>query len=117
MQAVAAAERELSERFLAGARTLPGLTLYGIADERRLDQRVPTFAVRLGGWSPQAAAEALAARNIFVWNGHNYALEPVRRLGLFEGGGVVRISPVHYNTPEEIDRLLSELRRMSQAGG
>jgi cysteine desulfurase family protein (TIGR01976 family) len=117
LQRIAAAERELGERFIAGASAISGLTIYGLSDPRSLDRRVPTFAIRLRGWTPQALAEALAARGIFVWHGHNYALEPVRRLGLLESGGVVRISPVHYNTAEEIDQLLAELRRMSRAAG
>jgi len=114
-RSIEAAERALSEHFLCGARQINGLTLYGIDDPSRLDQRAPTFAIRLRGWTPQALAAALAARNIFVWSGHNYALEPVRRLGLLESGGVVRVSLVHYNTVAEIDLLLAELRRMSRA--
>jgi selenocysteine lyase/cysteine desulfurase len=115
MAAIAAAEAELGARLLEGLLAIDGLTVHGIADPQRLHERVPTFAITLRGWSPKAVAEALAARNIFVWSGHNYALEPVRRLGLQDSGGVVRISPVHYNTADEIDLLLAELRRLAVA--
>jgi selenocysteine lyase/cysteine desulfurase len=48
-------------------------------------------------------------KNIFVWSGHNYALEAVRVMGLLEKGGLVRVGPVHYNTEEEIEKFLEEL--------
>ena len=51
----------------------------------------------------------LANQNIFVWNGANYAVEVAKTLGAYESGGVVRIGPVHYNTIDEIDRLLLAL--------
>jgi len=54
-------------------------------------------------------ARELGQRRIFVWNGHNYALEVVRALGLMEAGGVIRVGPVHYNGIEELDVLLNTL--------
>ena len=59
--------------------------------------------------APASIAEALAKRNIFVWNGHNYALELVKALGIFESGGTVRVGAVHYNSISEIDLLLNAL--------
>ena len=53
--------------------------------------------------------KALAAQNIFAWSGHNYAVEVVKSLDLYESGGVVRVGPVHYNTIDELDRLLEVL--------
>jgi selenocysteine lyase/cysteine desulfurase len=47
-----------------------------------------------------------------VWDGHNYALEIYRKLGLLEAGGGVRIGPVHYNTMAEVDRTLERLERV-----
>ena len=58
---------------------------------------------------PDAIAEALAERNIFVWSGHNYGVEPAKALGLLSSGGVVRIGAVHYNTADEIDETLTAL--------
>jgi len=46
---------------------------------------------------------------VFVWDGHYYALEVINHLGLQESGGMVRIGAVHYNTTEELDRLLNFL--------
>ncbi|GBC86771.1 Cysteine desulfurase SufS [bacterium HR12] len=112
-EAIAAWERGLAARFLEGARTVPGLRVYGIVDPERLAERTPTFAVRLGEQHPAETAAALGERGIFVWDGHYYALELMERLGLQETGGAVRIGFCHYHTPEEVDRVLEELTRLA----
>jgi cysteine desulfurase family protein (TIGR01976 family) len=100
--AILAHERALGEQFLAA---LPErCRLYGT---RTMEGRVPTFAFTLSGMAPQEAAARLAERGIAVWAGNYYALEIMKRLGL--PAGAVRAGIVHYNTPEEVDRLLSEL--------
>lgn len=112
-RAIEAWERGLAARFLEGARTVPGLRVYGIADPERLAERTPTFAVRLEGRHPAETAAALGERGIFVWDGHYYALELMERLGLQATGGAVRIGFCHYHTPEEVDRVLEELARLA----
>jgi cysteine desulfurase family protein (TIGR01976 family) len=107
--AFAAWEHDLAARFLEGARSVPGLRVYGITDPERLAERTPTFAVRVGDRHPLETAKALGERGIFVWDGHYYALELMERLGLQETGGAVRIGFCHYNTPAEVDRVLEEL--------
>jgi cysteine desulfurase family protein (TIGR01976 family) len=102
-EAIQAHERELGERFLDG---LPdSCTLYGV---NSMDRRVSTFAFNLEGQSPQTVAERLGERNIAVWQGNYYAVEVMKRLGLDEGA--VRAGIVHYNTADEVDRLLGELQ-------
>ena len=113
--AIAAHERELSRRFLEGIGSIPGLTLYGISDLDRLDERTPTFALRLEGFTPRALGEELGRRGIFTWDGNYYALAVMERLGLEESGGAVRIGFCHYNTLEEVDRVLAELRDIAGA--
>jgi selenocysteine lyase/cysteine desulfurase len=81
----------------------------GITSPDALDRRAPTVAFTHDRADPAAVAEALAQENIFVWNGHNYAVEVARALGLYDSGGAVRVGPVHYNTPAEIDELLAVL--------
>jgi cysteine desulfurase family protein (TIGR01976 family) len=104
--AVEAHERALAGRFLAG---LPEcVALHG---PRGLEGRVPTFALSVAGRRPSEVAKELAARRIAVWAGNYYAVEIMERLGLPEGA--VRVGIVHYNTAEEIDRLLEELGRLS----
>jgi cysteine desulfurase family protein (TIGR01976 family) len=101
--AIQAHERALGERFLAG---LPErCTLYGLPT---MEGRVPTFAFRVAGHSPRAAAEALAERQLAVWDGDYYAVEVMTRLGL-QPEGAVRAGFVHYNTADEVDRLLTAL--------
>ena len=68
-----------------------------------------TIAVTAADRTPQEIAEHLAAREIYVWNGNLYALELSERLGLEERGGFLRLGLVHYNTPDEVDRLLQAL--------
>jgi cysteine desulfurase family protein (TIGR01976 family) len=99
-------ERALGQRFLDG---LPDrCTLYG---PDTMDGRVPTFAFRVEGMSPREVAERLAARDIAVWDGDYYAAEAMSRLGL-QPDGAVRAGFVHYNTFEEVDRLLEALAEL-----
>jgi len=101
-EAIQAHERELGQRFLDG---LPdSCTLYGV---NSMDRRVSTFAFNVEGQLPRAVAERLGERNIAVWQGNYYAVEVMKRLGLDEGA--VRAGIVHYNTAEEVDRLLAAL--------
>jgi cysteine desulfurase family protein (TIGR01976 family) len=102
-EAIQAHEGELGQRFLDG---LPdSCTLYGV---NSMDRRVSTFAFNVEGQSPRAVAERLGERNIAVWQGNYYAVEVMKRLGLDEGA--VRAGIVHYNTADEVDRLLAELQ-------
>jgi cysteine desulfurase family protein (TIGR01976 family) len=108
LDAIVAHERELGEGFLTG---LPeGVTLYG---RRTMDGRVPTFAVTLDGLTPTEVAARLGEHGIFVWDGNYYALEVMKRIGLKDGA--VRIGIVHYNTADEVDRLLDELRKLVES--
>jgi selenocysteine lyase/cysteine desulfurase len=100
--AITAHERALGERFLAG---LPDeVTLHGLPT---MAGRVPTFCFSVPGQTARSVAEHLATRDIAVWWGNYYALETMRRLGLDEVDGAVRAGIVHYNTVEEVDRLLA----------
>ena len=70
-----------------------------------------TVSIRKEGLTPQALAEKLAAENIFVWNGNYYAVSIAERLGVEQSGGMVRIGLVHYNTLDEVNRLLNVVDR------
>ncbi len=74
-------------------------------------RRVPTVSFTVEGMAPDDIAKHLAADNIYVWSGHNYALEPVRRMGLQDKGGVLRVGLAHYNNIEEVDALLASLHK------
>ncbi len=74
-----------------------------------MEGRVSTFAVSVEGVGPGEAARRLGERGLFVWAGHNYAVEPMRRLGFLDEGGLVRMGITHLNTEDEIERLVDEL--------
>lgn len=109
-QAIRSHERDLSLRMLRGLAEIPGLRLYGISDPSRVAFRCPTFAVRMEGVCPEKLARKLGDRGIFTWDGNYYALDLTERLGVERDGGFLRIGFVHYNTPEEVDRVLQALR-------
>lgn len=112
-QRIKAYEMSLSLRFLEGATAVPGLRVYGITDIERLEERTPTFAVSLEGYEPHDVATRLGEQGIFVWDGHYYAIAVMERLGLLERGGLVRIGFIHYNTAEEVDRVLAALTELA----
>ena len=101
-------ERELSLGLLDGLVRLPGVTIHGITDADLIDQRVATYSITHDQLSPGELAEHLARRGIFTWAGNHYALPGTEALGL-EPGGTLRISALHYNTLEEIERTISAL--------
>lgn len=104
-------ERVLTARLVSGLLEIPGLTIHGITEETAFARRVPTVSFTLAGVAPREIAQRLAEENLFVWSGHNYALEVVRHLGIDEGEGMLRIGLAHYNTLEEVERLLAALAR------
>lgn len=105
-------EQQLIERLITGLQGIPGVRIYGLTDRRDWGQRVATVVLRKSGTTPQQLAEALAAENIFCWNGNFYALGISERMGVEESGGFLRIGLVHYNTVDEIDRCLAVIERM-----
>ena len=66
----------------------------------------------MNGHNPRVIAERMAKQNIFIWDGHYYAVETAERLGLDRSGGMVRVGMAHYNTIQELDRLLECLHRL-----
>ncbi|MBC9032248.1 cysteine desulfurase-like protein [Sphingomonas sp. JC676] len=109
MQGATAYEHDIGSRLLEGLATIPGLRLWGAPT---MQGRVPTFSFTLDGHHPDAIAEHLAAREIYSWSGNFYAVEVVARLGLAESGGLLRVGLCHYNTADEVDRLIEALRAL-----
>jgi cysteine desulfurase family protein (TIGR01976 family) len=105
-------ERGLMERLIRGLLVFPGLKLYGISDPKRFDERCPTVAVRIAGHTPLQLATKLGERGFFTWDGNYYALNLTERLGVEKDGGFLRIGLAHYNTAEELERLLAALREL-----
>jgi cysteine desulfurase family protein (TIGR01976 family) len=107
-------ERELAAQLIGGLLAIQGLTFYGITDPARFAQRTPTVAIRMEGYTPRELAERLGERGIFTWDGNYYAINLAERLGVQQSGGMLRIGLAHYNTAEEVDRLLTELRALAE---
>jgi cysteine desulfurase family protein (TIGR01976 family) len=115
-------EHSLMNRMIAGISQIPQLKIYGIADSSCFEWRCPTLAVRVVHQSanqpqdqtPLALATKLGDRGFFTWDGNYYALNLTERLDVEKSGGFLRIGLVHYNTAEEVDRLLEALREIVQ---
>jgi cysteine desulfurase family protein (TIGR01976 family) len=107
-------EQRLAQQLIRGLLEIPGLTFYGITDPAKADQRTPTVAIRLEGYSPRELAMRLGERGIFTWDGNYYAINLAERLGVQQSGGMLRIGLAHYNTAEEVARLLAELKDLAE---
>jgi cysteine desulfurase family protein (TIGR01976 family) len=117
MAAIKRYEVSLSHRLLTGLAHIEDITVHGIIDPARLDERVPTVAFTWPRLSPRATCEYLGERaGICAWSGNYYALRLMERLGLEASGGACRIGCAHYNTPQEIDTLLSVLTEAPRLG-
>ena len=109
-------ERALVERMMTGLKAIPALKIYGLTDPERFNDRCATFAVRdisgKPGRSPLELATKLGDRGFFTWDGNYYALNLTVHLDVEKSGGFLRIGLVHYNTVDEVDRLLAALREI-----
>lgn len=108
-------ERALLEQMMSGLKTISKLRIYGITDPSRYNERCGTFAVRVEGHTPLELATKLGERGFFTWDGNYYALNLTEHLDVEKSGGFLRIGLVHYNTIEEVDRLLVTLREIGEA--
>jgi cysteine desulfurase family protein (TIGR01976 family) len=112
-RATVAHETGIIWRLIEGLKAIPGARIYGITDPQRSAERCSTLSLRLGNHHPTAIASFLGERGIFTWDGNYYALNLSERLGVESQGGMLRIGLVHYNTAEEVDRLLAALREFA----
>lgn len=106
-------ERGLTTRLIAGLKQIPGAKIYGITDPARFDHRCGTLAVRIDGHTPLELSTKLGDRGFFTWDGNYYALNLTEHLDVEKSGGFLRIGLVHYNTMEEVDRLLAALQEIA----
>ncbi|MGH9741886.1 MAG: cysteine desulfurase-like protein [Candidatus Acidiferrum sp.] len=106
-------EMALFSRLAEGLRAIPGLQFFGISDLNEFHNRCSTVSIRLANHTPTEIAVFLGERGIFTWDGNYYALNLTERLGVEDSGGLLRIGLVHYNTAEEVDRLLAGLKEIA----
>lgn len=107
-------ETGLIWQLIDGLKAIPGCRIYGITDPKRFGERCSTLSLRLGNHHPTAIAKFLGDRGIFTWDGNYYALNLSERLGVESRGGLLRIGLLHYNTAEEVERLLAALREFAR---
>jgi cysteine desulfurase family protein (TIGR01976 family) len=105
-------ERAMMEKMIAGLLAIPGLKLYGITDPHKFDNRCATIVVRVEGFTPLELATKLGDRGFFTWDGNYYAMNLTEQLDVEKTGGFLRIGLVHYNTIEEVERMLWALREI-----
>ena len=111
MTAIRQYEQGLSRELLRVLRDC-GAEIYGVWEEDRVCERVPTFCFNLPGIAPAAVTEAAAAAGIGIRDGHMYSPRLMRRLGLALESGAVRVSLAHYNTVAEVRQLGTVLSRL-----
>lgn len=112
--AIRAHEQKLAAALLETLQKVPGVTIYGLTDPARFDERVATFSFRLANAGPRRIAEELDKDGIYAWDGNYYALEVTRRLNVEDKGGMLRVGAVHYNTLDEIESLGQSLARIAK---
>ncbi len=111
-EAIHGHERKMMEKMIADLLAIPSLKLYGITDPHRFENRCATIAVRVEGRTPLELATKLGERGFFTWDGNYYALNVTEQLDVERLGGFLRIGLVHYNTVEEVERLLAAMREI-----
>jgi cysteine desulfurase family protein (TIGR01976 family) len=109
-------EALLTEKLIDGLSLIEGVRILGITDTVNFDDRVSTVSVHIPRHDPKQLARYLGDREIYVWDGHNYALTVIEAYGLSNEGGVLRFGPVHYNTSEEIDLTVATLADAIHSG-
>ena len=100
---------KLTLRLIEGLRSMNRVRVLGICDPAAIDRRVSTVSFFVEDGHSDDIARSMAASGLQVWSGDNYGVEPYQQLGLYDQGCGVRVGPVHYNTTEEVDRVISRL--------
>ena len=110
-------ENRLKTSFITGAEKIPGLHIYGVTDLNRLQERTATFAVSVDGVHPEILCKQLTDANIYCTSGNHYCTfwdEQFSEQGINGTDGVTRIGFLHYNTMEDVERVLNTLENIVQ---
>ena len=111
MRAMEQHEQPLAEKMLDDLASIQGVRVYG---PPRDCPRTSTISFTIEGKRADRVAEELGKKGLFVWDGHFYAIRLVEKLGLLESGGLIRAGLCPYNTEQEVDRLLEEVKRLAK---
>jgi selenocysteine lyase/cysteine desulfurase len=110
-EAIEQHESMLASSLIRALSELPNIRVWGITDPARNSERMPTVSITHNKLDATEVARRLAKKGIFVWHGHYYALELSELLGR-EPAGMVRLGLIHYNTSQEVERLVQALRSL-----
>lgn len=113
MSAIRQYEEMLSLAMLA-VLNRAGATVYGIRENERIGERVPTFCFNLPGVAPAKVTDEMSRAGIGIRDGHMYSPRLMKHLSLGMDSGAVRASLVHYNTVQEIERFGNVLLDLSR---
>ena len=102
-------ETAQANRILTAVKAIPGSRIIG-QDHAIAGLRAATISITLANISSSDAVKQLVKKEIAVRNGHFYALRCLEALGIQDPeDGVIRISLVHYNTAQDVSRLVAAL--------
>lgn len=102
-------EARLANRLLEALGGLPGVRVIG-QKKAQPGRRASTVSFVPEKQAPSEIVKHLAERRVALRNGHFYALRCIEALGIEDPEeGVIRASLVHYNTLDEVDRLIEGL--------
>ncbi|MCW6508855.1 cysteine desulfurase-like protein [Lichenifustis flavocetrariae] len=112
-EAIAVHEATLAERLLGYLRSRNDTRIIGLRTSDAA-QRVPTIAFKIEGRDSAAIVRETDRHAVGIRFGDFHSRRLIEHLGLAENNGVVRVSMVHYNTLDEVDRLIGGLDRALQ---
>ena len=101
-------EERIAAPFVEFLRAKKGVRLIGRQTAAQ-ESRAPTFSFTVSGRNAEEVPAALEPFKVAIRSGDFYAARCIRDLGLEAEGGVIRASMVHYNTEQEVTRLIEAL--------
>lgn len=109
--AIAAHETSLGDTLLAFLRSKKKLRIIG-PDHADSQRRAPTISFVVDGRDSAEIPAAMDRHRIGIRYGHFYAKRFIDALGLAQQNGVIRVSMAHYNTADEVEKLIRHLDSM-----
>lgn len=106
--AMSAHESGLTAKLLNYLHSRPDITIHGPQDAA-VESRLPIISFSAPDRDSGEIVKAVDAAGIGIRFGHFHARRLIEHLGLLPQNGVVRVSMAHYNTLEEVDRLIAAL--------
>jgi cysteine desulfurase family protein (TIGR01976 family) len=105
---IAQHETALGEMLLDFLRARNDIRIIG-RRQSEVDRRVPTISFKVDGKDSAEVVHAVDADGIGIRFGDFHSRRLIEHLGLADRNGVIRVSMVHYNTKDEVNRLIASL--------